>query len=144
MNTETGQLRHMDKLTDDQKEKFTELTDEQHEDVRDMNREKRREWAKKNKVGMPHKEPTNTEIMEKLETIERKIDHIFGGAVLVNGQWSMDKAVKCEKHGTECEEGEVDGFYGCRNCMMEDCWGGEFPMKCQVLILGAPVDKDKQ
>ncbi len=88
MNTETGQLRHMAKLTEDQEKRFTALTDEQHKEVEHMNREERRAWAKLNNIKMPSKDgPSNAEVMQKLEALERKIDHIFGAAVLVNGQW---------------------------------------------------------
>ena len=37
--------------------------------------------------GMTHTEVTNEEIFEKLESLERKIDLIFGSAVLINGRF---------------------------------------------------------
>ena len=71
-------------LTEENVKELTERLEKMQQTNSDL---EFRFFRQENEPGPQYEQPSNKKIFEKLEALERKIDHIFDGHVLWDGQF---------------------------------------------------------
>ena len=95
MDSRTGELGQIrGDATPEEVEKFRQkfdipLTDNEFYKLKPMSRAQRRQWARDNKKRKKREEAEITlkTLDERMQSLERKLDRIFGNAALINGCW---------------------------------------------------------